>query len=163
VATRGVTGSGEPARAQAVVRGGGGVDVGESGAASGGGDARTPNDLAPQDSSSEIAKAYAPYGIIIAIFCVANSTRSRRRWRRNRSPTCSSAGLHVTNPKGKPLASLTFTFNWLAATGSLMIIAGILTRSSCGLGAPALTAYKDTYVELRWAIVTVMAVLGWRT
>jgi lactate permease len=42
-----------------------------------------------------------------------------------------------------------------------MILAGILTALLLKVSpARALKAYKDTYVELRWAIVTVMAVLG---
>ena len=59
------------------------------------------------------------------------------------------------------LSSTTFSFNWLPAAGTLMIIAGILTmlvlRVSPGR---ALKAYVDTYRELKWAIVTVMAVLA---
>ena len=36
-------------------------------------------------------------------------------------------GLDVLNTAGDPVASTTFTFNWLPAAGTLMIIAGIIT------------------------------------
>ncbi len=59
------------------------------------------------------------------------------------------------------LASTTFTFNWLPAAGTLMIIAGILTMLVLRISpARGLKAYVDTYRELKWAIVTVMAVLA---
>jgi lactate permease len=115
-----------------------------------------------RDAPAEVAKAYAPYLIIIAIFSVANLSSVKARL--GEEPFTHKfqwPGLDVGNAKGEPLASLTFTFNWLPAAGSLMILAGILTaivlRVSPGR---ALRAYGDTYVELRWAIVTVMAVLG---
>ena len=60
-----------------------------------------------------------------------------------------------------PLASTTFNFNWLPAAGTLMIFAGILTAIVLQISpARMLRAYGATYYELRWAIVTVMAVLG---
>ena len=114
------------------------------------------------DRGSEIAKAYAPYLIIIAIFAVANlngvkAALAKEPW----TTTFAWPGLHVVNSKGDPLASLMFKFNWLPAAGSLMILAGILTAIVLKVSpSRALRAYKDTYVELRWAIVTVMAVLG---
>jgi lactate permease len=128
---------------------------GEAGRAGAGG-------TAGRDAPAEVAKAYAPYLIIIAIFSVANLSSVKARL--GEEPFTHKfqwPGLDVGNAKGEPLASLTFTFNWLPAAGSLMILAGILTaivlRVSPGR---ALRAYGDTYVELRWAIVTVMAVLG---
>jgi len=70
-------------------------------------------------------------------------------------------GLDVQTSSGDPQASMTFTFNWLPAAGTLLIFAGLLTMLVVRVSpARALTAYKDTYIELRWAILTVMAVLG---
>jgi lactate permease len=70
-------------------------------------------------------------------------------------------GLNVQTGAGDPQASMTFTFNWLPASGTLMILAGLITMVVLKVSpARALRAYKDTYVELRWAILTVMAVLG---
>jgi lactate permease len=121
-----------------------------------------PGQDGQRDSSGEIAKAYSPYLIIIAIFSVANLSAVKDAL--GKEPFTHEfqwPGLDVVNGKGEPLSSLTYNFNWLPAAGTLMVLAGILTavvlRVSPGR---ALTAYKDTYFELRWAIVTVMAVLG---
>jgi len=56
---------------------------------------------------------------------------------------------------------MTFTFNWLPTPGTLMIIAGLITMVVLKVSPRrALQAYKDTYFALRWAILTVMAVLS---
>jgi lactate permease len=116
-----------------------------------------------EDSRGEIVKAYAPYGIIIVIFSIANlasvkAALAEAPW----TKAFAWPGLHVfAAGSDTPLASTTFNFNWAPAAGTLMILAGILTalilRVSPG---EALRAYGRTYYELRWAIVTVMAVLA---
>jgi lactate permease len=115
-----------------------------------------------RDSRADVVRAYAPYLIIIAIFSIANigpvkSALADPPW----TVTFSWPGLHVLGTNGKPLASTTFTLGWLGAAGTLMILAGILTALVLRIRpGRALRAYVDTYVELRHAIVTVMAVLA---
>ncbi|WP_448626552.1 L-lactate permease [Geodermatophilus sp. URMC 64] len=129
-----------------------------------GGDAGAPADepVVP-DTRAEVVKAYAPYGIIIVVFALANlgpvkSALAEKPW----SYAFAWPGLHVAAPgSDEPLASTTFTFNWLAAAGTLMIISGILTAIVLRISpGRALRVYGRTYHELRWAIVTVMAVLA---
>jgi lactate permease len=109
-----------------------------------------------------VFRAYAPYLIIIAIFSIANigavkDALAEKPW----TTTFQWPGLDIVNPAGEPLSSLTYNLNWLPAAGTLMIFAGILTAIVLKVSpARALQAYKDTYVELKWAIVTVMAVLA---
>ena len=115
------------------------------------------------DHGGDVAKAYAPYLIIIAIFALANLAPvkaffAEEPW----TVKFPWPGLNVFAPGAEePLASTTFTFNWFAAAGTLMIFAGILTAIVLKVSpARALKAYVDTYKELKWAIVTVMAVLA---
>ncbi len=114
------------------------------------------------DSRADIARAYAPYVIIIAIFSIANLNSVKAAL--EKAPWYYEfqwPGLHVTSTSGDPLSSLTFKFNWLEAAGTLLILSGILTVLVLQV-APgrALKAYVQTYVQLRTAIVTVMAVLS---
>ena len=115
-----------------------------------------------RDSGAEIARAYAPYLIIIAIFSIANlgpvkDALAKEPW----TVKFAWPGLDIIGGNGKPLSSITFTFGWLPAAGTLMILAGILTAIVLRIRpGRALKAYADTYVELRYAIVTVMAVLA---
>jgi lactate permease len=108
-------------------------------------------------------KAYAPYLIIIVIFSLTSlgpvkAALAEAPW----TVTFPWPGLNVFAPGAdEPLASTTFTFNWLPAAGTLMILAGILTALVLRVSpSRALKAYVDTYKELKWAIVTVMAVLA---
>ncbi|MGI8723515.1 MAG: L-lactate permease [Geodermatophilaceae bacterium] len=116
-----------------------------------------------RDSGAEVVKAYAPYLIIILVFTIANlgpvkTALGVEPW----TYKFAWPGLHVfARGATEPLASTTYNFNWLPAAGTLMIVAGILTalvlRVSVGR---ALKAYAQTYSELKWAILTVMAVLA---
>jgi lactate permease len=116
----------------------------------------------PDDSRAEVARAYAPYLVIIAIFSITNITAvkeflAKEPW------TYSFAwpGLDVFNTAGDPVSTTTYVLNWLPAAGTLMIIAGLITAVLLRI-SPATMArtYVSTYVELRSAIITVMAVLG---
>ncbi|MBC7639681.1 MAG: L-lactate permease [Rhodoferax sp.] len=112
------------------------------------------------DSRADVMRAYAPYLIIIAVFVVAqipavkdalDSVTKLFTW----------PGLDLQTASGKASALPTFKFNWLAAAGTLMVIAGLITIPVIGIkpGAAA-RAYAATYRQLATAIVTVMAVLG---
>ena len=112
------------------------------------------------DSRADVMRAYAPYLIIIAVFIVAqipaikdalDSVTKLFTW----------PGLDLQTASGKASALPTFKFNWLAAAGTLMVIAGLITIPVIGIkpGAAA-RAYAATYRQLATAIVTVMAVLG---
>jgi lactate permease len=117
----------------------------------------------PADTPGEVAKAYAPYAIIIIIFAIANlapvkAALAKEPW----TIAFSWPGLHVTAPgKTEELSSITYNFNWLPAAGTLMIIAGLITMLVLRISpGRALRVYGETYAELKWAIVTVMAVLA---
>lgn len=115
-----------------------------------------------RDTAAEVARAYAPYLIIIVIFSLANlgpikAALAKEPW----TAAFGWPGLHILAASGKPLASTAFTLGWLPAAGTLMILAGILTAVVLRIRpGRALHAYVATYVELRHAIVTVMAVLA---
>ena len=114
------------------------------------------------DSGAEVAKAYAPYAVIIAIFSITNIT-AVKEFLAEKPFTYAFQwpGLDVRNTAGEPLASMTFNFNWLPAAGTLMIIAGVITAVILKVSASeALKTYGRTYVELKSAIITVMAVLA---
>jgi lactate permease len=140
------------------------VGVGAGGASGGSGSAGAPGvGAAPiADSRGEVAKAYAPYLVIIVLFSITNITAvktflAKEPW----TYSFSWPGLQVANPAGVPLTSTTYTFNWLPAAGTLMIIAGIITALILRISpARMVKTYTGTYYELRWAILTVMAVLA---
>ncbi len=115
----------------------------------------------PADSRGEVFRAYAPYLVVIAIFAIMNIPAlveffGKAPW----TYIYNWPGLHVLNSAGDPVAT-TFKLNWLPAAGTLLVIAGLITMAILKVSpAKALRTYIGTYVELRSAIITVMAVLA---
>jgi lactate permease len=115
-----------------------------------------------KDPPSDVFKAYAPYLIIIAIFAIAQigaikDALAESPW----TTTFEWPGLDVRSPEGEALDSMTFNFNWLPAAGTLMLISGLITMAVLGLSpGRALRVAGQTLDQLKWAIVTVAAVLA---
>ncbi|MDT7577640.1 MAG: lactate permease, partial [Pseudonocardiales bacterium] len=112
------------------------------------------------DTPGEILRGYAPYLIIIAVFALAQ-WGPIKDFLAGRTKMFDWPGLHVTNDKGEAVKSLTFKFDWLAAAGTLLLISGLLTMAALRVKPrAALTAYGATLNQLKWAILTVAAVLS---
>ena len=126
---------------------------------------------ATKDSRSSVLRAYAPYLIIIVIFVLATRVSTIT----GVAPTKVGAsgtglesathlvnwpGLHILNSKGKVVAT-TFKLNYLSAAGTLLLLAGFVTMLALRVSpARALRAYGRTLAQLRFAILTVLLVLG---
>jgi lactate permease len=115
-----------------------------------------------KDPPSDVIKAYAPYLIIIAVFSIAQiaaikDALAESPW----TTTFEWPGLDVRSPDGEPLSSMTYNLNWLPAAGTLMLISGLITMAVLGLSpGRALKVAGATLDQLKWAIVTVAAVLA---
>jgi lactate permease len=114
----------------------------------------------PPPTRAEILKAFAPYIIIIIVLGVTSISGITKELDKATSEF-GWPGLHVLSSKGKAPTSETFKLNYLTAAGTWLFVSGVLTtlvlRVRPGL---ALRTYWSTLVQLKWAIVTVMAVLG---
>jgi len=114
------------------------------------------------DTRGDVLGAYAPYLIIIAVFSLAQIP-----WLPFKDLLAGATrefdwpGLRVTDSSGEPAGAITFRFNYLSAAGTLMLFSGLLTllalRVRPGL---ALRTYGRTLDQLKWAILTVAAVLA---
>ncbi len=125
-----------------------------------GGASAAAGDIEVHDSRADVARAYSPYFILIAVLLVSqipavkdalDSVTKLFDW----------PGLHIKSANGEDSTIAAFKFNWLGATGTLVLISGLLTIPAIGIApARAVKAYVDTYKQLATAIVTVMAVLA---
>ena len=115
-----------------------------------------------KDPPSDVVKAYAPYLIIIAVFSIAQITAVKEALAESPwTTTFEWPGLDVRNPDGEALTSLTYNLNWLPAAGTLMLISGVITMFVLGLSpGRAFRVAGRTLDQLKWAIVTVAAVLA---
>ena len=145
-----------------------GAGTGEAGADGVGGvDDGVPDDPEGDvhDSRRDVLLAYLPYVIIIALFSLqqipaidaaTKSVTTQFRW----------PGLDVRTPgglgaPGKQVSFTTFKLDWLASAGTVLLVAGVLTMLVLRVSPRrALDTYRETLVELRSAIVTVMSVLA---
>lgn len=115
----------------------------------------------PRDSGVDVLRAYAPYLVIIAIFSIVNIPAVVDFLAKEPFTYIFTwPGLDIINPAGDPVETV-FKFNWLPAAGTLMIFAGLITALILKVSpVKAAKTYIETYVELKSAIITVMAVLA---
>jgi lactate permease len=114
------------------------------------------------DSRTDVWKAYAPYLIIIAVLAIAQIGFIKTALAKEPfTHPISWPGLHVVNPDGEPLKSLTYMINWLPAAGTLLLISGLITMFVIGVKpARAVSVFAASLDQLKWAILTVATVLG---
>jgi lactate permease len=122
--------------------------------------ARIPTGDDHHDSRADVMRAYAPYGIIIAVFVICQIPAMKSLLDKA-TFAFNWPGLDVVDADGDPVSLTKFSLNLLTTPGTQMLVAGILTMLALKLSAPrALKAYGTTLHQLRWAIVTVMTVLA---
>jgi lactate permease len=113
-----------------------------------------------RDTRGDTFTAYAPYLIIIVVFALAQWGPIKDLLAKGVSEF-SWPGLDILNAKGKAPTAVTYKLNWLPAAGTLLLICGFLTMAVLRVSpARALTAYGRMISQLKWATVTVAAVLG---
>ncbi|HEY5360954.1 MAG TPA: L-lactate permease [Streptosporangiaceae bacterium] len=124
-----------------------------------------------RDTPGDVFRAYAPYLIVIVVFVAATRVSAIT----GVAPTKPGAGgtglesatriydwpgLHIVTGTGKAVATA-FKLNILSAAGTLLLLSGLLTMIVLRVGAGrALRAYGRTLAQLKFAILTVMAVLA---
>ncbi len=119
-----------------------------------------PRDSEPKDSGREVLKAYAPYLIIIAVFSIAQIGVVKSLLGAG-SLSFPWPGIDIVTPSGSAPSAATFTFNWLPSAGTLLLASGLITMAVLALSPrAALAAFGKTLDQLKWAILTVAAVLA---
>jgi lactate permease len=114
----------------------------------------------PRDPGIEVLKAYAPYLIIIAVFSIAQLSTIKRLLAKG-VHVFAWPGLHIHTPAGKVPSAVAFSFGWLPAGGTLLLLAGLITMLALRIGfTQAGRDYLRALVQLKWAILTVAAVLA---
>jgi lactate permease len=113
-----------------------------------------------RDTRGDIFGAYAPYLIIIVVFAIAQ-WGPVKDWLDGLTKSFQWPGLNILTTKGKAPTSETFKFNWASAAGTLLLVAGLLTMLVLRVSPRrALAAYGRMLYRLRWATLTVAAVLA---
>jgi lactate permease len=115
----------------------------------------------PHDSRGDVVRAYLPYAIIIAVFSIFQISAIKNWMTTSATEMFGWPGLHVTNADGEAVKSVTFKADYLSTPGSVLLICGLLTIVALRVRpGEALRTYVETLGKLKWAILTVAAVLG---
>jgi lactate permease len=113
-----------------------------------------------KDSRGEIIAAYAPYLIIIVVFGLSQWGPIKDFIAKG-SSEFTWPGLDILNAKGEAPSAVTYKLNWLPAAGTLLLICGLLTMAYLRISpGAALRAYGRMLDQLKWATLTVAAVLA---
>ncbi|MFF2821790.1 L-lactate permease [Arthrobacter koreensis] len=103
----------------------------------------------------------APYLIIIVVFSLAQIPGIKAWLTQVGGVTFHWPGLDVVNSSGDPVGAQNLRFDHLKATGTLLLISGILTMVLYRIApAKGIRIYGETLKTLRWTIVTVCSVLA---
>jgi lactate permease len=118
------------------------------------------SDDGPPPSRKDMILAFAPYAIIVVVLGIM-SLHPVLRWLDGATTKFAWPGLHVLNTKGKAPTSELFKLNWLTAAGTGLLISGILTALVLRVNPlRAARIYWETLVQIKWALLTVCAVLA---
>ncbi|MFL5849416.1 MAG: L-lactate permease [Solirubrobacteraceae bacterium] len=112
------------------------------------------------DSAGAILEAFAPYLIIISVFMIFQ-IGPIKDWLETTVQEFAWPGLHIVTPDGTPPKSATFSFNYLPAAGTVLLICGLLTMAVLRVSPMrALRVYGATLNQMKWATLTVCSVLA---
>lgn len=112
------------------------------------------------DDPREIRRAYAPYVIIVLVFAIVQLPGIKQAVDKLKL-AFHWPGLDVVAANGKPSSTTQYSLTWLSTAGTLMLIAGVIVAAVLGIGAAeAARIWGRTVADLKWAILTVAAVLA---
>ncbi|MGW0517975.1 L-lactate permease [Crossiella sp. NPDC003009] len=118
-----------------------------------------PDERPAPDSRREVATAFAPYAIIVAVFSLAQfdavkALLNQATW------VFQWPGLQVAAASGKAV-STSYTFNIGSATGTLLLVSGLLSLLVLRISPlTALRVYGRTIRQFGWAILAILSVFA---
>ncbi|WP_405985982.1 L-lactate permease [Streptomyces sp. NBC_00872] len=117
-------------------------------------------DLDQEDPRPEVLRAYAPYGLIVVIFSVAQIPPVKDLLAKA-TQVFDWPFLDVADSAGKPVGANVFSLPLVATGGTLVLLAGVFTAVVLGVRVgDAAREWAGTVYELRYAILTVTSVLA---
>ncbi|MDD2002095.1 L-lactate permease [Pseudomonas putida] len=119
----------------------------------------TPN-ASSKPRCEDIAKAYAPYAVVIIVFALAQISFVKN-FLDSATQVIAWPGLNVTSPSGHPVAATNLKIEWLGAAGTLLFLCGVITAGLLRVSpSRAAALWLNTVIEMRSAILTIVSVLA---
>ena len=112
---------------------------------------------------SQVLMAFLPYLIIIAVFSIAKLWTPLKEFLASSDVKAGWPGLdgEVLTAAGQVSGTTVYTFPWLSSPGTLLLICGaVIAAVHRVTPVAAAREFTATLVKLRWALLTVAAVLA---
>ncbi|GAB2745972.1 L-lactate permease [Streptomyces bullii] len=122
-----------------------------------------PGGNRPRMAGSRILMAFLPYLVVIAVFSLAKLWSPAKEFLAATDMKISWPGLdgQVLTAAGKVSTTTVYTFPWLSSPGTLLLLSGLVVAAVYRVSpASAAREFVATVVKLRWALLTVAAVLA---
>ena len=126
-----------------------------------------------EDSGRERFETFLPYLIIVVVFALAKLFDPLKHLLFEISGGTGYGtdaeqvagfdwpGLQIVNADGEAPSAARFAFSFWDTPGTIVLICGLMTMAALRVGpGRSLRAYRETLDQLKWAILTVAAVLG---
>jgi lactate permease len=142
-------------------------------------EAKTSHKAAHGYSTGEVVRAWTPWVILsVLVFCWGTQTGKRIMNNASFDPAVKTAskatapsfpvpGLHKKVERTPPVVAkntpedASFAFNWLSATGTSILIAGIISGLVMGFNIPNIfKVYMKTIVKVRFSLITIGAMMA---
>ncbi|MCW7946506.1 lactate permease [Streptomyces hygroscopicus] len=107
--------------------------------------------------------AFLPYLVVIAVFSVANLVKPVEQALAATTADIPWPGLdgQVLTVAGKVSSTTVYHLSWLSSPGTLLLLSGLLVTAAYRISpATAAREFGATLVKLRWAVLTIAAVLA---
>lgn len=121
----------------------------------------TPEAESTPPGEGSAVRAFTPYAVLIVLLALVSLQGPVATWVARFAVSFSWPGIHVVARNGKPLALVQFQFAWLGATGTVLLVTGVIAAAILGVGAgAAVREYRDGLVQVRYAALTVVLVMA---
>ena len=114
-----------------------------------------------REPARRVLRAFSPYIILTVLLAVFSIPGPAQRAVAGLTTEFDWPGLHVVTPSGKTPSVIAFSIEWVAATGTMLFITGVLSAFVLGLRPRAAAgAYLGALKQIRYAGLTVALVLA---
>lgn len=112
-------------------------------------------------SRTSMLRAFTPYAVLTVLLALVSIDGPVSRWVNGSTTNFRWPGAHVIGSNGKPLTLEQFSINWLGATGTILLVTGLISLVVLGVSVrDAAREYGKAAAQCKRAVVTVILVLA---
>lgn len=112
-------------------------------------------------SRGQVFRAFTPYAVLTVLLALVSIDGPIARWTDRFTSTFTWPGVPVIGTSGKPLKIAIYSIDWLSATGSVLLVTGLITMLVLAVSPrTAARQYGKAASQIRYAAITVALMLA---